>query len=170
MARLADVAWRLLAVAGVIAYPVLLHVGLTRGAVAVPVLALAGLPHAAAYLFMLWLFGRTLLRGREPIITRIARRVRGTLPPEMEAYTRRLTAAWCVFFAGQLAASALLLGFGSVEHWSLFINVLNFPLVVLMFVGDYLYRAIRYRHLPQASIATAVRAWARDRASSPLPR
>jgi len=170
MARLAGAAWRLLAVIGVVAYPVLLHVGVTRGAVEAPMLALCGLPHAAAYLFMLWLFGRTLLHGREPIITRIARRVRGTLPPEMETYTRRLTAAWCVFFAAQLAASALLLGLGSVEDWSLFINVLNFPLVVLMFVGDYLYRAIRYRHLPQSSIATAVRAWARDRTSSPLPR
>jgi len=170
MARLAGAAWRLLAVIGVVAYPVLLHVGVTRGAVEAPMLGLCGLPHAAAYLFMLWLFGRTLLHGREPIITRIARRVRGTLPPEMETYTRRLTAAWCVFFAAQLAASALLLGLGSVEDWSLFINVLNFPLVVLMFVGDYLYRAIRYRHLPQSSIATAVRAWARDRTSSPLPR
>ena len=170
MARLAGVAWRLLAVVGVVAYPVLLHVGVTRAAVDTPVLALAGLPHAAAYVFLLWLFGRTLLRGREPLITRIARRVRGALPPELEAYTRRLTAAWCVFFAGQLAVSALLFGFGSVEHWLFFVAVLNFPLVALMFVGDWLYRVIRYPHLPQSSIAKAVRAFAQDRASSPLPR
>lgn len=170
MARLAGVAWRLLAVAGVVAYPVLLHVGVTRGAVEARLLALAGLPHAAAYLFMLWLFGRTLLRGREPIITRIARRVRGTLAPEMETYTRKLTAAWCVFFAGQLAASALLLGLGSVERWSFFVSVLNFPLVALMFLGDWLYRVVRYPHLPQSSIAKAVRAFAQDRASSPSAR
>jgi uncharacterized membrane protein len=170
MARLAGVAWRLLAVAGVVAYPVLLHVGVTRGAVEAPVLALAALPHTAAYLFMLWLFGRTLLGGREPIITRVARRVRGTLPPELETYTRRLTAAWCVFFAGQLAVSALLFGFDSVENWSFFVSVLNFPLVALMFVGDWLYRVVRYPHLPQSSIAKAVKAFVQDRASSPLPR
>ncbi len=133
--------------------------------------ALYGMPHAAAYLFTLWLFGRTLLRGREAIITRLARQARGgTLPAVMESYTRRLTVAWCVFFAAQLTASALLLSFGSLQSWSLFINVLNFPLVALMFLGDYTYRVIRYRDLPQSSIATAIKAYARDRASSLLPR
>ena len=170
MARLAGVAWRVLAAVVVVASPVVLHLGVARGAVAAPVLALAGLPHAAAYLFMLWLFGRTLLRGREPIVTRIARRVRGTLPAEMETYTRRLTVAWCLFFAAQLVLSALLLAFGSVEHWSLFVNVLNLPLVALMFVGEWLYRVIRYPHLPQSSIAKVVRAFAQDRASSPSVR
>jgi uncharacterized membrane protein len=120
---------------------------------------------------MLGLFGRTMLPGREALITRIARHARGgTMPPAMERYTRKLTAAWCVFFAAQLAGSALLLAYGSLESWSLFINVLSFPLVGLMFAADYLYRAIRYRHLPQSSIATAIQAYAKDRASSLLSR
>lgn len=128
--------------------------------------AVYGVPHAAAYLFMLWLFGRTLVQGEEALITRLSRQVRGALPACMETYTRRLTWAWCVFFAAQLAASALLLKFGSVETWSLFINVLNFPLVSLMFAGDYLYRVARYRDFPQSSIAEAVQAYAKDRVSS----
>jgi len=170
MARPAAIAWRTLAVAGIAAYPVLVHLRVTGGGTDALTAALYGVPHAAAYLFMLWLFGRTLARGREPIITRVARRVRGSLPPEMESYTRGLTIAWCVFFAAQLAASALLLGFGFLEAWSLFVNVLNFPLVALMFVGDYLYRVIRYRHLPQSSILAVVRAFTQDRASKPLAR
>jgi uncharacterized membrane protein len=220
MARIAGIAWRGFAVAGILAYEVLVHLAVTNtsaGAadpvratlLALPLIALGcwillrsrnriawllvlgaaagamllfaqgtglgktalyGVPHAAAYLFLLWLFGRTLARGREPIITRLARHARGTLPPAMQAYTRNLTLAWCVFFAAQFGASALLLRFGTVESWSLFVNVLNFPLVALMFLGDYLYRVIRYRNLPQSSIAKAVRAWARDRASTPLPR
>jgi uncharacterized membrane protein len=132
--------------------------------------AFYGVPHAAAYLFLLWLFGRTLRAGREPIITRLARLGRGSLPPAMEAYTRKLTIAWCVFFAAQLAVSALLLHLGWREGWSLFINVLNLPLCGLMFVGDYLYRVARYRDWPQSSIANVIRAYARDRASTPLPR
>jgi uncharacterized membrane protein len=88
----------------------------------------------------------------------------------MESYTRRLTVLWCMFFAAQLTASALLLRFGSLESWSLFVNVLNFPLVALMFVGDYAYRVIRYRDLPQSSMANALKAYAKDRASSLLPR
>jgi hypothetical protein len=39
-----------------------------------------------------------------------------------------------------------------------------------MFALDYLYRVIRYRHLPQSSIATAIQAYAKDRASSLLSR
>lgn len=128
--------------------------------------AVYGLPHAAAYLFMLWLFGRTLVHGQEPLITRLSRQVQGTLPAPMESYARRLTLAWCVFFAAQLVVSALLLKFASRETWSLFINMLNFPLVGLMFVGDYLYRMVRYREFPQSSIAEAVRAYAKDRLSN----
>ena len=123
--------------------------------------ALYGVPHAAAYLFMLWLFGRTLLKDREAFITSLARRVRGSLMPAMETYTRNLTFAWCVFFALQLALSALLLRFGSRESWSLFINVLNVPLVALMFAGDWLYRQLRYRDWPRASIANVVQAYRR---------
>lgn len=217
MARAAGIAWKVLAVAGIVAYQVLVHLGVTSNGVdparaallALPVaaagcwillrsqnrllwllilaaaagaalllgrgagpgsVALYGVPHAAAYLFMLWLFGRTLLPGREAFITHVARQWRGTLPPPLEQYTRRLTLAWCLFFAAQLAGSALLLKYGSVESWSLFINVLSFPLVALMFAGDYLYRVIRYRDSPQSSIVKAVQAYAKDRASSLLPR
>jgi uncharacterized membrane protein len=210
--RLAGIAWKVLAVAGILAYQVLVHVGMLgnldrpMGALlAAPMVALAawillrskergtwllvigaaaaltfalgqsgaalyGVPHAAAYLSLLWFFGRTLARGREAFITRLARHARGgVLPPGMESYTRRLTFAWCVFFAAQLAVSALLLRFGSLESWSLFINVLNFPLLALMFAVDYLYRVLRFGDSP-ASLASAVRAYAKDRASSLLTR
>ena len=210
MVRAAGLAWKVLAVAGIIAYQVLFHLGVGSGAdrlkttlLLAPLVALGcwillrspnrliwflvlliaggvtwllgedsaalyGVPHAAAYLFMLWLFGRTLLAGREPIITRLARHARGgVLAPDRERYTRRLTMAWCAFFAGQLVVSALLLRFGSLEAWSLFINVLNFPLVALMFALDYFYRLIRFRD-PPSSIANAIQAYAKDRASSVL--
>jgi uncharacterized membrane protein len=131
------------------------------------VAALYGVPHAAAYVFMLWLFGRTLVPGKEAFITRLARQVRGTLPPELETYTRRLTLAWCGFFAAQLAVSALLLVFATLQTWSLFINVLNWPLLALMFAGDYFYRLIRFRD-PPSSIANAIQAYVKDRASTVL--
>src|SRR5205085_11340236 len=95
------------------------------------------------------------------LITRVARRLHGSLPPYMEAYTRRLTSAWCVFFIAQLVVSALLLAFSSLEAWSLFVNLLNLPLVAAMFVGDYLFRVLRYRRYPHASIAQSVEAFAK---------
>lgn len=166
MARAAGRFWKLAFVTGVLGYEVLMHVLLARhGGPARPpwLVLLAGVPHAVGYLFLLWLFGRTLRRGSEALITGLARRVHGHLPPHLEAYTRRLTRAWCVFFAAQLAASASLLAFASLDSWSLFVNLLNLPLVVAMFVADYHYRVIRYPHGPHASIAQAIAAFARHR-------
>jgi uncharacterized membrane protein len=122
-----------------------------------------GLPHAAAYVFMFWLFGRTLAPGREPLITRLARRVHGTLSAPMEAYTRHATQAWCGFFVAQIAVSGLLFVYTPLHVWSLFVNVLNFPLLGLMFVGEYLYRVTVHRDFPQATIAEAIAAFADDR-------
>jgi uncharacterized membrane protein len=124
--------------------------------------ATSGISHAAAYLFLLWYFGRTLALGREPAITRFARRVHGALLPAMELFTRRLTIAWCVFFTAQLIASALLLAFAPLSAWSLFINLLNLPLVSVMFVGQLVYRAIRHPDFPRASVLQAVQAFTKD--------
>ncbi len=125
-----------------------------------------GSPHAVIYLSLLWLFGRTLWYGNEPLVTRLARRVHGTLPPKLAAYTRRVTIAWCVFFTAQMAGSALLFAFAPLEIWSLFINVLNVPLLVLMFSGEYGYRLIRHRDFPPASFFDGIQAFSNDAAQS----
>lgn len=125
-----------------------------------------GIPHAAVYALLLWHFGRTLGPGAEPLVTRLARRVHGTLPPAMAAYARRVTIAWCIFFAAQLVISALLFGFASLNLWSLYINFLNFPLLALMFIGEYAYRRIRHRDFLHASFLDGVRAFSHDDALS----
>lgn len=125
-----------------------------------------GIPHAVIYASLLWLFGHTLRHGVEPLVTRLARRVHGTLPPEMAAYTRGVTVAWCIFFTAQLAVSALLFSFASLSIWSLFVNVLNLPLLALMFAGEYVYRSLRHREFPHASFLDGIRAFANDAAPS----
>ena len=106
--------------------------------------SLPGLPHALAYSSLLAAFGLSLLPGREPVLTRLVLKVRGPLPPELLAYTRHVTAAWCCFFAAQLALSLTLFLLAPLAVWSLFINVLNLPLVVAMFVIEYTYRVVRF--------------------------
>jgi len=96
----------------------------------------------------------------------LARRVHGALQPEMEWFTRKLTIAWCAFFAAQLVASALLYAFASLEIWSLFVNVLNLPLLALMFGGQWIYRSARHPDCPQASFWQAVESFTRDAAPS----
>lgn len=128
--------------------------------------AVSGIPHAAAYLFLLWYFGRTLAQGKEPLITRYARSVHGALDPEMTSFTRKVTFAWCLFFAIQLLASALLFGFAPLGTWSLFVNLLNMPLVALMFVGQFAYRVVRYPDYPRVSLWQAVKVFVKDASPS----
>ena len=122
----------------------------------------SGISHAAVNLFLLWYFGSTLVPGREPLITRFARRLHGVLQPAMEQLTRELTVAWCVFFSVQLIASALLYAFAPLHVWSLFINLLNLPLLALMFVGQSAFRTLRYPDCPRASIWQAIEAFTKD--------
>ena len=119
-----------------------------------------GIPHAAAYLALLWIFGRTLVQGREPLITGVARRIHGGLEPEIVSYTRHVTIAWCIFFFAQLAVSALLLALAPLESWSFFVNVLNVPLIATMFGAEYLYRTFRYPGHPRATLKSTLRAFA----------
>ena len=115
-------------------------------------------PHVAANLFMLWFFGRTLRSGREPLITRIARYVHGTLPAEVAAYTRRVTWAWCAFFAGTILLSILLFAFAPIAAWSTFANLLSLPLLLLMYFGESAWRVWCHPDFERASVWAVVRA------------
>jgi uncharacterized membrane protein len=97
-------------------------------------------------------FARTLRRGQEPLVTRFARIERGgQLAPDLARYTRNLTRAWAGFFVLMAAISVTLAVTGPVAAWSLFSNILNYLLVVLFFILEYVYRRVRYRHHPHAS-------------------
>ena len=163
--RVARRLWKALALLACVICPWLAYLGVSGGAAgqAGPVLIAAyGLVHAAVYCFLLWLFARTISRGREPLITRIARRVHGALAPEIEVYTRRVTQAWCFFFLAQLVVSVTLFAFAPIDAWTLFVGALNLPLLALMFAGEYLIRVTRFPNHPRVSIAGALRAFAQD--------
>ena len=115
-------------------------------------------PPVAINLALLAFFGRTLRAGREPLVTGFARVGRGgSLPPDLALYTLNLTRAWVVFFALMAGISITLAITGPVAAWSLFSNVLNYLLVALFFVLEYIYRRVRYRHHPHASPRQMIR-------------
>ena len=117
-------------------------------------LALAsGVPHALIYLGLLGLFGISLLPGQEPLATYFARRIHGPLTPEIIRYTRQVTAAWCIFFVLQIAGSALLILFAPIAWWSIFVNILNIPLLVGMFVAERLLRPFLLAGAPHESLS-----------------
>jgi uncharacterized membrane protein len=115
--------------------------------------AVSGLTHATVFLTLLALFGGSLRPGRTPLVTVIARAARGPLSPELVRYTRMVTVLWTAFAAAQLSLSALLLALAPPATWSLFVNGLDMPAMLMLGFGEYAYRRYRFRSLPRLSAA-----------------
>jgi uncharacterized membrane protein len=103
------------------------------------------MPPVAINLGLCWLFGRTLVRGRTPLIARFAMMEQGTLSAELAAYARMLTWLWTLLFAAAAAAALLLALSGDRDAWSIFTNLVNYLLVAALFLGEFAYRKLRYR-------------------------
>ena len=90
-------------------------------------------------------FFRSLLPGKEPLVTHIGEQARGPLSVDMRIYTRKVTIMWTVMFALIASWSALLPWLASPALWSLFTNVINYVLVGALFALEFLYRKYRFR-------------------------
>ena len=124
------------------------------------------LEHAITNLLLAFLFGRTLRAGAEPLVSHFARLLHGSIPPEVERYTRKATVAWTLFFLTLFTASCVLYLGGFLAAWSLLANILSPFLVAGMFVGEY---AVRLRALPnweRAGILAGIRAFSRHMAAT----
>lgn len=113
----------------------------------------SALTHWAIYGGLLAAFGSTLRLGRDALITAMARRLHGAISDELALYTRRVTWAWCGFFAVQLTVSLSLFAFAPLVVWSFFVNVLDIPLVAAMFGAEYVFRLNYLRDPPRHSLA-----------------
>ena len=110
-----------------------------------------------------WLFGHTLASGEVPLVERLAQVMHGAdgVSPGIRRYARSVTLAWAALMTVMgllnlaLALIAqpdgVLLLFGiqppftvRVETWSLFANFLNYAIVAVFFVAEYLYRIYRF--------------------------
>lgn len=104
------------------------------------------IPPIVINLALAWVFGRTLVRGRMPLIARFAIMEQGTLSAELVTYTRTLTWLWTLLFVAAAAASLALALSGHRDAWSLFTNLLNYVLVAALFLGEFVYRRLRFRN------------------------
>lgn len=109
------------------------------------------LPPIAINLGLALFFASTLARGREPLIAWFARAERGELAPDLNAYTRRLTWIWVGFFLLMAAVSLVLAVTGPRVAWAWFTAVGNYLCVGMLFVGEYVYRRVRFSHYQHAS-------------------
>jgi uncharacterized membrane protein len=117
------------------------------------------LQEAGFYSLMALSFGQSLLGRRQALCTQLADKVHGPLTPQEVHYTRRVTAAWALFFVLITAATVLLYAFASLAVWSLFANFCILPLIGLMFAGEYAIRRRALPQLPRPGILAAVRVY-----------
>jgi uncharacterized membrane protein len=125
--------------------------------------------HAAGNAILALVFGSTLASGRVPLCTRIAALVHDPMEPGLVRYTRQVTVAWTVFFALNACVSAVLFAYAPIMVWSVFANILDLPLVALMFVIEYI---VRLRVLPEVkhvSIFESMRRYIQLARTSPPP-
>ncbi len=144
--------------------------------VAVPVLPLY-VPPILMPAFLAYVFGSTLMPGRTPLISQLIRLLHapGDEPESaVWSYARRLTAVWTVLFvalaAFNLVLAALvepdgLLRAGGIapplvvsrEVWSLFTNLIEYLVIVALFLIEYAYRRQRFPRQPYRNMFDFIR-------------
>jgi uncharacterized membrane protein len=124
--------------------PTLIYLGLSALILALGywklTLYLLYVPPIVIPLTLLIVFGRTLLPGREPLITAIGEAARGPLSAAMRRYTKMLTQLWCCVFLIMMVWSAILPWLQQPGLWSWFTNVINYGFVGALFGGEFLLR------------------------------
>jgi len=103
------------------------------------------LPPVVINIGLMLFFGVTLRLGATPFIERLMRlECNATLSGSLRAYARRLTWIWVVYFGAVAVVSLLLAWQAPLAVWSLFTNVLNYVIVVMLLATQYLYRWARF--------------------------
>jgi len=100
----------------------------------------------AVNLSLLAVFAASLRRGPS-LVERLARLREPALPPAAVAYTRRVTQAWCVFFAVNAALAAATALWADTATWALYNGVLAYVAMGALMGGEWLLRRrVRARH------------------------
>jgi uncharacterized membrane protein len=83
----------------------------------------------------------------QTLIERLARRLDPNLPPHGVRYTRKVTFAWCLFFAVN-GSVALWTTTQSMDVWTLYNGLISYIAMGVMFGGEWLIRQRLKRHSP----------------------
>jgi uncharacterized membrane protein len=119
--------------------------------------------HAGSHAVLGCWFGGSLVAARKgtghALITRLAMRLQGPLPAPIERYTAQVTVMWTAYFVLMTLASCLVFMFGSLQAWSALANLVTLPLIVALFVIEYLVRLRLHPDFEHVSILDGFRAF-----------
>ncbi len=87
-------------------------------------------------------FARTLTPPRVPLISRLSELVHGSLSPRLARYTRRVTQLWAGLFGVMAIVSLLLFLVAGPRVWGFYANVLIWPIMIVVFIAEYLVRRL----------------------------
>ena len=125
------------------------------------------LEHVGTYSALGATFGLTLRQGHMPIISGLAQKVHGDLTPGLARYTRAVTWAWTLYFAGVATLSLLLFGLAPLPVWSGFAYLLGVPILVLMFLVEYAVRCWVLPREDRTGLISAIRAYRQSTVRAP---
>jgi uncharacterized membrane protein len=114
-------------------------------------------PPLAIPALVLSAFASSLLPGQKPMVTRIAESTHGALPDYLIRYTRSVTWVWTVFMTGLLLAIVYLMVFGPLEAWSALANFGGYLMIGALFIGEYIYRRLRFPDFNHLSFIASMR-------------
>lgn len=116
------------------------------------------LPPVLLNAFLCALFAQSLGAARTPIISAVARSIRGAeLPPTLQRYTRQLTLFWALLFAAMGTVSALLALLAPDELWSAFTNFYSYLILALVFIIEFGMRRLLFRDDQHTSAKAYIR-------------
>ena len=116
--------------------------------------------HVAIHGLLAFVFGLTLVGGRESLVTALARRVHGAMTPTMAAYSRKVTVVWTVYFVAMALLSLALYALAPFATWAAFANLATPLAMVVLFVGEYLLRYRLHPEFERATLSQAIHAYA----------
>jgi uncharacterized membrane protein len=148
MLRLWSERGRIAAMAVALAAAVLALVALNDSGVRLALVVPPFLGYMATSLF----FAHSLLPGEMPIITRMCHVGRETMPEGLAEYSRLLTWGWAILPAMLAVGAVLLLVFVGIEPWSWMTNVVSPLVLIAYFVGEHIFRGIRYPQFGRPSL------------------
>jgi uncharacterized membrane protein len=92
-----------------------------------------------------------------PLIERFARLDFDELPPGIQAYCRKLTVLWCVFFALNIVGCLWLAFWGDDDVWVLYNGLIVYFLIAGLILGEYVWRHFAFPELEIPPLSQSVR-------------